>query len=272
MRTRVADPPPVGGVDYVNRPTPRGQPLAAASRNRKLVVLSGFFAFLKEKGHASADPTAGVPWSRLTRSERPALTGAEIGRLLRATERARSPWAAARDAALVSVLFHVGLRLAELVALDVDQVDLRAGLLLGVKRKGGNSQPLPLNESARNALSAWLEVRGEATSSALLLSQTRGRLSRRAVEARVATLGRVAGFSFNVSPHMLRHGFATEILAAGANLEEVRRLLGHTSILTTSRYLHPDGKALRAAVNRLSRPARRRGGDGTGKPEGVEDP
>lgn len=239
-------------LDYLARPGQDGRPVAPSTRNRKRTVLRGFFRWFIQSTGRTQNPMESIVRIRETRTEKPTLSAKDVGRLVGVLE-SRSGWPAARDACVVTLMFHVGLRLDELVSLDVDQVDLKAGLLLGVRRKGGNHQPLPLNGKALESLESWLHAREslEPATMALFLSRLRRRLARRTVQVMVHGLGQEAGFGFPVTPHMLRHAFATELLRSGANLEEVRRLLGHASITTTSRYSHPDQASLRRAVERL---------------------
>lgn len=238
-------------LEHLNAPR-NGREPAPATRNRKLTVLRGFFGYLVAAGEMAADPTAGLRWSRPQRNERPTPTQGDVRRLLAVLGREPESWLRTRDVAIVVVLFHTGLRLAELVSLDLHQVELNAGLLLGVRRKGGHQQPIPLNETAVAVLRGWREVRPEVAGlDALFISRFRRRLSARAVQARLQVLCDRAGIAYAISPHRLRHGFATELLRTGANLEEVKRLMGHSDIKTTSRYSHPDAASLRRAVERL---------------------
>lgn len=245
---------------YLAKPTSAGRPIAPGTHNRKIVVLKGFLGHLVATAGLASSPAEGLPWHRDLRRERPTLSATDVDRLTRAAETARQGWVRSRDAAIVAMLFNLGLRIAELVALDPPQLDLDHGLLLGVKRKGGLEMPLPLNASVRPLIARWLRDRERlrAQTPALFVARSGGRLARRSIEARLARLGHEAGFAYRVHPHMLRHSFATELLRTGANLEVVRRLLGHSAIATTARYLHPGLAELRGAVERLGRPPRRR--------------
>ena len=239
---------------FLNRPTPRGTRLRAGSRNHKLIVLRGFFSHLVLRDALRSSPTDGIPWVRAERTERPSVTRVDVERLLRnLTPTPR--WRYLRNRALIQLLFHCGLRLTELLSLSVPQIDLKRGLLLTVHRKGGHHQPLPLNNEAKADLTAWLGARKDraALSEAVFLNPSGETLTGRAVQSLLWRLSQKAGFSFIVTPHILRHSFATELLRHDANLEVVRRLMGHSSIVTTSRYLHPDQASLRRAVDRLGR-------------------
>ena len=249
-------------VAYLARPRPDGEPIAPGTRNRKLTVMRGFFAWIIEQKQIRKSPADDVAWARVSRTERPVLSPAQVEHLVELCVSRAPGWQGARDAAIVTLLFHTGLRVSELLSLDLPQVDTGHRLLLGVSRKGGNHQPLPLNPLAASRLETWLVARKALDLpgfEAVFVSRRRRRLSRRTVEDRVKHLGQAAGLPFVVTPHLLRHSFATELLRTGANLEEVRRLLGHRSIVTTSRYSHPDLGSLRRAVNRLDRKKRPKG-------------
>ncbi len=239
-------------VAYLNRPGPRG-PISPSTRNRKLTVLRGFFRHLEKTEVIELSPEADIPRVKVPRIEPPVVTPEHMERLLAAIPMGVSGLKHHRDSCMVTLLFHTGLRLDELLSLDIDQVDLDEGLLLEVRRKGGNSQPVLLNRTARAALAAWLEQRIslKLATNAVFVSRLRRRLSPRTVELHVSDLGKAAGLNFAVTPHMLRHGFATELLNRGASIEEVRRLLGHASIQTTIRYLHPGQAGLRKVVDLL---------------------
>ena len=242
-------------VEYLGNGT-----LAPTTRNRKLTVLRSFFGFLVDKKHAPSNPAHDVAFSRAPRRDEPSLTAHDVGKLVAVLDK-EGGWRSIRDRCIVLLLFHTGLRLAEMLSIDLGQLDIGNALLREVRRKGGREQPLPLNADALAALRTWLEARKALAveGGALFVSRRGRRLSKRAVQTRVREIGEAAGLP-SLHPHLLRHSFATEVLAAGGNLEEVRRLLGHASITTTSRYSHPSDAALRRAVDRLAttpRPPRR---------------
>lgn len=234
--------------------------LAPTTRNRKLTVLRSFFGFLVDRKHVPTSPAHDVTFSRAPRRDEPSLSAREVANLLAVLDR-EGGWRSVRDRCIVLLLFHTGLRLGEMLSIDLAQLDVSNALLREVRRKGGREQPLPLNTDALAALTAWLTARKALAveGEALFVSRRGGRLSKRAVQSRVKEIGEAAGLP-SLHPHLLRHSFATEVLAAGGNLEEVRRLLGHASITTTSRYSHPSDAALRRAVERLAASASRRRG------------
>lgn len=240
-------------VAYLNRPHPLGGTLAPGTRNRKLIVLHGFFQYARQQGWIARDPTRKVSWVRDPGAEQPVLTPAEFDQLVARLKQRPASRQRTRDLCILTVLTHTGIRLSELTGLDVEHLHLSDQPLLRVRRKGGRSQSLPLNETTRQALEAWLKERAQAAPStnALFISRRGGRLAGRTIQEHVKKLREQAGLASRITPHACRHGFTTTLLERGAQMEEVKQLLGHRSILTTSRYAHPTPEALRRAVQRL---------------------
>jgi site-specific recombinase XerD len=187
-----------------------------------------------------------------------ALNGRELGRMLAVVE--GDGWMDERNVALVSTMVRAGLRVGEVVALDVDDVELdeRSGRATVWKGKGEKQRQVRLGKQVRRDLAAYLEVRPEPPESrpsedrsALFLSKTRRRLGARAVQAMVENAVRRAGIEKDVTPHTLRHTFATRFLRNGGDLAALRDQLGHASVATTNRYLHATGEEIQAAVEEL---------------------
>lgn len=230
--------------------TDRG--LAARSRARALAAIRGWLRYCVRAGLVAADPAADVqvrrPGGRLPR----ALGVAETARLVTATPRgARRPL---RDAALLELLYACGLRVSEAVSLRGAQVNLEAGFVT-VAGKGGKERVVPLGRAARAALVRYLTeerprlLRGRP--SAWVFVRPGGRaLSRQAVWKLVRRRAAGAGVGPRVSPHTLRHTFATHLLAGGADLRVVQALLGHADIGTTQVYTHVAPTRLRAVHRR----------------------
>ncbi|MFN9440109.1 MAG: tyrosine-type recombinase/integrase, partial [Brevundimonas sp.] len=151
----------------------------------------------------------------------------------------------ARDHAMVELLYGSGLRAAELVGLDVDDVDPERGRVLVRRGKGGRSRSVPLGDAAAGALDAWLERRGREAG-ALFVNPRGGRLTTRTLQRVVEAFGRREGVG-DVHPHALRHSFATHLLGAGADLRSLQELLGHASLSTTQKYTAVDAERLLAA-------------------------
>lgn len=215
-------------------------PLAASSAARSLVAIRGLHKFLALEGQTTNDPAGDVvpptPPSRLPK----AIGIDEVTRLLDASGVGDGA-VPLRDRALLEVLYGTGARISEAVGLDIDDVDLETGAarLLG---KGSKERVVPLGSFACEAVQAWL-VRGRPELSAkgragpaLFLNQRGARLSRQSAWAVITAAAERAGLSGHVSPHTLRHSFATHLLEGGADVRVVQELLGHASVTTTQIY------------------------------------
>jgi integrase/recombinase XerC len=232
---------------------------AAASLARKLAAIRAFFRFLVREGVRAADPTTGMPAPR-TPKRLPRPLGVDDCQLLMtpaAEGEEASPLAALRDDALAELLYGAGLRVGELVALDVRDVDLAQGEVR-VLGKGGKERVVPLPVAARRALGAWLERRrrpgvlGEPLFVALRARRGEAprRLDARDVRRRLARRALAAGLSDRVHPHRLRHSYATHLLDMGADLRAIQELLGHASLSTTQKYTAVSAERLVAVYDR----------------------
>jgi integrase/recombinase XerD len=215
-----------------------GRPYRATSVVRGLSSARAFHRFLLREGHAARDPTAAVVRPRLPRSLPKPLPVDDVSRLLAHPDRSA---AGIRDRAVLETLYGAGLRISELVGLDVDDVDLEEGSVR-VLGKGGKERDVPIGRYARDAVSAYLtRVRpGLATPrsrSALFLNRRNGgRLTRQGLAGILRQHASGAGITTTVSPHTLRHSFATHLLEGGADVRVVQELLGHASVATTQVY------------------------------------
>jgi integrase/recombinase XerC len=165
-----------------------------------------------------------------------------------------------RDRALMELLYSSGLRLAELVDLNLLDLDLN-DRSVRVTGKGNKTRVLPVGRRAVEALEAWLERRGELArpgEPAVFVSQRGTRLARRTVQQRLKAWARRQGAGVSVHPHMLRHSFATHLLESSRNLRAVQELLGHASISTTQVYTHLDFQHLAQIYDQSHPRARRR--------------
>jgi integrase/recombinase XerD len=219
--------------------------LASSSRARAIAALRGWYRFLKLEGRLADDPTELVEsprgWKRLPRF----LSAAEVERLLAHPDR-NSP-AGLRDAALLELLYDCGLRVSELAALRVDHVDLEAWVLR-VRGKGGRDRLVPFGEAGRATLAAYLDRGGacrRAGNPYLFPGPRGGHLTRQRLWQIVRHHVRGSGITRAVSPHALRHSFATHLLDNGADLRAVQVLLGHADISTTQIYTHISQERLR---------------------------
>ncbi|MFC6285369.1 site-specific tyrosine recombinase XerD [Nocardioides sp. GCM10027113] len=219
-------------------------PLSATSAARTVVAVRGFHRFAVADGLATADPASAVkppaPAKRLPK----ALPLADVEAILEAAGAAGTTLAL-RDRALLEVLYGTGARISEAVGLDVDDLDWGAsgdeGTVL-LRGKGGKERLVPVGSYAREAVEAYL-VRGRpelattgGAGGALFLNSRGGRLSRQSAWAVLVKAAERAGVTRDVSPHTLRHSFATHLLDGGADVRVVQELLGHASVTTTQVY------------------------------------
>ncbi len=219
-----------------------GRGLKASTAARRLSALRRFYRFLYLEGVRKDDPTVGIDRPRLPRPLPRYLAEAEVEALIREARRWSGP-RALRLLALVELLYGTGLRVSELVGLPLSALadDLRHLRVVG---KGGRERLVPLGEPAREALRAWLRVRGQQpgtrASPYLFPSRARsGHLTRQRALQLLKELARKAGIDpARLSPHVLRHAFASHLVAHGADLRVVQTLLGHADIATTEVYTH----------------------------------
>jgi len=222
-----------------------GRGFAASSQARKLSAIRQFFKFLYSEGHRPDDPSGPVDSPKKQRSLPKILSEAETGALidLAAAEARGGNPAALRMHALIEVLYATGLRVSELVALPVG-VALRDERFFIVRGKGGKDRMVPLSAKARTAMRAWLSARSAnermAESPWLFPSSSEAGYVPRQVFARdLKGLAARAGIAeARISPHVIRHAFASHLLQNGADLRAVQELLGHSDISTTQIYTH----------------------------------
>ena len=228
--------------------------LAAASRRRMLVAARRFGAHLVAQGVVQRDPGEGLAAPRLGLRLPRVLRPDETEALLAAAAQGEGP-IATRDCAMLEVLYGAGLRVSELVALPLAALDRRAGLVR-VLGKGSRERIVPLGEPALRAIETWLADgrpiwarRARRSSEAVFLTARGSAMTRQNFFARLRQLARRAGIlSERVSPHVLRHSFATDLLEGGADLRAVQAMLGHADLATTQIYTHVSRERLRATV------------------------
>ncbi|MEI6224499.1 MAG: site-specific tyrosine recombinase XerD [Deltaproteobacteria bacterium] len=220
-----------------------GDGISARSQARALSAVRGFHKLLLAERIASADPTDEVDAPRRTRKLPQLLSRAEVDRLLAAPRQAKGA-AAVRDRAMLELLYATGLRVSELVGLEVNQVDLESRVLLA-RGKGNKERLVPIGAPAADAMKAWLagprEQMLRLRRSRDLFVTPRGRgMTRQGFWKLLGRYARVAGISRAISPHKLRHSFATHLLEGGADLRAVQSMLGHADVSTTEIYTHVD--------------------------------
>ena len=231
-------------------PSAHGRLYATSSVARIVVAVRGFHRFLAREGLTAEDVSSGIGTPRADRALPKALSVEQVERLVGAPvgEEAR----ALRDRAMLELLYGAGLRITELIMLDVDDVD-DAERLVRVHGKGDKQRLVPYGEVAGRALERWL-VGGRpdlAPGTPALFVNARGdRLSRQGVWKIVRHHAERVGLGEKVSPHTLRHSFATHLLDGGADVRAVQELLGHASVTTTQVYTLVSRRALREVYER----------------------
>lgn len=241
-----------------------GGGLGARSLARALAAIRAFVGWGLKQGIFTRDPTASLRPPKARRRLPATLDVDEAARLVEIAPDARPE--SCRDRAILELLYSSGLRLAELAGLDVLDLDLQEGLVR-VTGKGSKTRILPVGAKAREALAAWLKVRLElvrAGEVALFVSRRGTRLSRRAIQGRVASWAQRQGFDRRVYPHLLRHAFATHMLESSGDIRAVQELLGHASLATTQVYTHLDFQHLARTYDKAHPRARRRSGGTAG--------
>ncbi len=230
--------------------------LARATRARRLSAIRAFFRFAHDEAWRADDPAIRIPAPRRARRLPGTLSEAEVEALLAAARRTgRGRTERLRNTCLMELLYATGMRVSELVGLPAAAARGDPAMLL-VRGKGGRERLVPLSPPARAALAVWLAERDaaqaerRAPSPWLFPSEAReGHLTRQMFHALVKQMALAAGLSpARVSPHVLRHAFATHLLAHGADLRVIQTLLGHADIATTEIYTHVADARLRELV------------------------
>ena len=227
-------------------------PRSAASLHRMKAAVRAFFAWAVEVGVVDDNPARSIRMHRLPRKLPVFLTTAEKKRLLKELK-GRTDFSALRDRAMIEVLLGTGIRLGELAALDMDDIDLDAKHLR-VRAKGNVPQVKFIKTDLRTLLRRYLAERrrhGRPEMEALFLSNRDGRLCQRQIANRLAHWLRKAGIEKELTPHGLRHTFATHLYGATNDLLVVQRALGHRDVSTTQIYTHLVDGQLEEALERL---------------------
>jgi len=206
---------------------------------RKLSTLRSFFKFLVREQTLSANPAKPVSTPKVEKLLPTVLTVDEAFRLVESPSREdKSIEAELRDGAILELLYSSGIRVSELVGLNLNRLDLDLEIVK-VLGKGRKERIVPVGAKAIEALKSYLTVRQDGEGEAPLFVNLRGgRLTDRSVARLVKKYARNSGIFRKISPHSLRHTFATHLLDAGADLREIQEMLGHVSLSTTQRYTH----------------------------------
>jgi integrase/recombinase XerC len=235
--------------------------LSNRSLARHLSTLRSFFRWACREGHLEKSPAKGLPAPRVPRTLPRALTLRDTESLLETEDEGALP---ERERALFELLYATGLRVSEAAGLDVEDVDL-SSRLLRAEGKGRKERIVPFGEAAEDALRAWLPVRlrlrrgsvsvpvvtaKRMSGEPLFVNSRGGRLTTRSMARVLKRRLRAAGLPAQISPHALRHTFATHLLQSGADLRAIQELLGHASLSTTQKYTHLDAARLRDVYRR----------------------
>ena len=259
----VSGPPPgPGGIDalavrgWVAHLSHGGT--GKSSIARKLSAVRSFLNHAVREGVIDSNPAAAVPTPKVPKKLPRELTVDEVFGML---EHIRGDDAASvRDRAILEFLYATGLRVGEMVSLDLDDVDLR-GRMVRVVGKGGKERMVPFGTQSEKTLRRWLAVarpsRLKTDTAAIFLNLRGGRLTDRSVRRILDRRLREAAIHARVSPHALRHSFATHLLGAGADLRAIQELLGHSSLSTTQRYTHVSTDALMQVFDKAHPRARK---------------
>ncbi|WP_040772067.1 site-specific tyrosine recombinase XerD [Rhodococcus rhodnii] len=238
---RVAEPDVTEFVLALRRGDPERQrpPLAASSAARALIAVRGLHRFAAAEGLVRVDVAKNVRPPSPARRLPKALPVDDVLRLVESVGGADAGPRGLRDRALLEVLYSTGARISEATGLDVDDIDTRGRSVL-LRGKGGKQRMVPVGGPAIAALDAYL-VRGRPAlisraTPALFLNVRGGRLSRQSAWQVLQDAARAAGITADVSPHTLRHSFATHLLEGGADVRVVQEMLGHASVTTTQIY------------------------------------
>ena len=208
--------------------------LSSRSVNRRLSTLRSFFRFLTREGLLKTNPMLSLSSPKQEKRLPLFMTEEEVSRLIEATH--PKDEMGLRDKAILETFYSSGLRISELVGLDIEDIDFISGIVK-VLGKGRKERITPIGDSALLAIRAYLEKR-KKEQAALFLNKNKSRISTRGVRNIVSKYIHRAGIKQGVSAHTLRHSFATHLLNRGADLRSVQELLGHVNLSTTQIYTH----------------------------------
>ncbi len=225
---------------------------ASSTVARKVAAIKSFFHYLRDEGIVQNDPTLTLESPKVKKHLPKAISEEDVDRLLAEPTKSDSP-KALRDSALLEVLYATGMRVTELVSLNVEDVDLEAGTIYCIG-KGDRERVVPIYDQAALILSRYLNtgrpyLMRNADEKALFLNHRGERLTRQGLWLIIKHYVDAIGIESEVTPHTLRHSFATHMLHGGAKLRDVQKLLGHANISTTQVYTQVTRDHLREAYN-----------------------
>ena len=221
------------------------------SQARIISGVKGFYKFLRMEGYMETDPTALLPTPRIGRHLPEVLTVAEIDAMIEAVDMSKPE--GQRNRAIIETLYGCGLRVSELVGLKLSQLYIEERYVI-VQGKGSKQRLVPISPVAIEQIGLYLEqtrsrqVAQRGSEDILFLNRRGAMLTRQMIFHIVKQLCELAGIRKVISPHTLRHSFATHLLEGGANLRAIQQMLGHESITTTEIYVHIDRTRLRDEI------------------------
>jgi len=215
--------------------------LAATTIARRVAAAKSFFTFLKDEGKISDNPTRDVPSPKIGKSLPKPVSIAQVRQLLEQPAKLETP-EAKRDKAMLELLYASGMRVSELVSLDVDDIDVDGGYVRCFG-KGHKERMIPIYPQAAQLVKEYIEqvhdgIARSPDEKALFLNLRGDRLTRQGFWQILKGYAKAAGLDAEITPHTLRHSFATHMLNGGADLRSVQELLGHANISTTQIYTH----------------------------------
>jgi integrase/recombinase XerC len=232
--------------------------IGSRSLQRGLAAIRGFFDFLVKRRELAQNPARGI---RAPKAPRTLPKLLDVDQMMGMLDAAPDDLLELRDLAMWELFYSSGLRLSELTALDLADLDLSDGSVLVREGKGRKSRQVPVGRCAVEALNRWLAVHGRFAGleeRALFVSSRGGRIAQRTVQVRLERWQKKLGIPEHVHPHMLRHSFASHILESSGDLRAVQELLGHANLSTTQIYTHLDFQHLASVYDRAHPRARKR--------------
>jgi integrase/recombinase XerD len=222
--------------------------LSANSISRSLVAIKTFHRFLTRERHIKEDVTNVLDSPRLWKNLPETLSVSEVEEIIK-TPNTRN-WLGLRDKAILELMYATGLRVSEIVNLNIDSINMDVGFLRCIG-KGNKERIVPIGEQARKALVRYLsrarvKIKNAQSSNTLFLSRLGKGISRQSFWKMIKKYTRIAGIKKDITPHTLRHSFATHLLERGADLRVVQEMLGHSDISTTQIYTHINKERLKS--------------------------
>jgi len=229
--------------------------IGSTSLQRELSAIRSFYNYLVKRNWMEQNPAKQIPAPKQARKLPKTLDVDQISGLLEALP---DSILEIRDLAMFELFYSSGLRLSELVAINIEDIDLKEHSLRIRKGKGGKQRDLPVGSKAIKAINTWLTQRPHTTEAALFTSQRGNRLGQRSIQLRLQQWCRKKGLDEQVHPHMLRHSFASHLLESSQDIRAVQELLGHSNISTTQIYTHLDFQHLAEIYDKTHPRARKK--------------